>query len=105
MLWGIGIVYGVPNLLWASLCLWTGLWWPLVKCVREVSELVDGSLGLRARSEVGDGFGRPVSGTGSKYSFFKAQVQRAPWVQQQVFPSGMPPFSDASTALVSARSF
>lgn len=92
-------------MLWASLCLWTGLWWPLVKCVREVSELVDCSLGFRAMSEVGEGFGRPVSGTESKYSFFKAQVQRDPWEQQQVFTSGMPALSDVSIALASARSF
>ncbi len=72
-----------------------------MKCVREVSELVACSLGFRPSRDVGEAFGRPVSGTASRYSFFRAQVQRDPWVQQQVLPSERLLLSEASTALVS----
>jgi hypothetical protein len=69
------------------LCLCTGLWCPLVKMVRPVSDWAVSARGLR-RPVLGadddEASSESDSGTGSRCSFFSAQEQRAPWLQQQL---------------------
>jgi hypothetical protein len=64
------------------LCLCTGLWCPLVKIVRLDSDCAVSARGLPV--EMDDASSESDSGTGSRCSFFRAQEQRPPWLQQQL---------------------
>ena len=68
MLCGRGILYGKPHSWAAWLFLWTGLWWPLVKTVSELSECAVDRRGFLESVLDGEDVvvGTSVSGTGSR---------------------------------------
>lgn len=82
-----GTTYGRPHLEAMLLCLCPGLWWPFVKIVSPFS---DCAVNARGRDVAlvgtagGDASSESNSGTGSRWSFLRAQEQRPPWLQQHL---------------------
>lgn len=78
----LGTTYGSPHLCAILLCFCAGLWWPFVNIVNALSEGEVTARGRRNSALIEDVSSESDSGTGSRCSFFKAQEQRPPWLQQ-----------------------